>query len=258
MTDLEQRLHALRDELAWPATPDVAGAVAQRLAAPPARARRAPRMRLSPALAAGLLALLIALGVFAASPDVRARVRDWLGIGAVRIERVERLPDLAPARELGLGRRTTVAAAERAAGFAAPVARALGPPDAVYVDRVGRGRAISLVYVPRPGLPVATSGTGAVIEAFHGDALALVKKLVQGGVDLHFLDVDGADGYFVEGPHALVYADDATGAGASGGGERPDRLAGNTLVWMRGGITYRLEADVGRDAALRIARSVRF
>ena len=38
----------------------------------------------------------------------------------------------------------------------------------------------------------------------------------------------------------------------------PDRarLAGNTLLWSRDGITYRLEADIDKEAALRIARSV--
>ena len=37
----------------------------------------------------------------------------------------------------------------------------------------------------------------------------------------------------------------------------PNRLAGNTLLWVRGDTTYRLETALGRDAALRLARSVR-
>jgi hypothetical protein len=35
------------------------------------------------------------------------------------------------------------------------------------------------------------------------------------------------------------------------------RLAGNTLLWEAGGITYRLEADVSKDEAVRIASTLR-
>ena len=35
------------------------------------------------------------------------------------------------------------------------------------------------------------------------------------------------------------------------------RLAGPTLVWRRGDLTLRLEADVTKSRALEIARSVR-
>ena len=35
------------------------------------------------------------------------------------------------------------------------------------------------------------------------------------------------------------------------------RLAGNTLLWEQDGVTFRLEAQVSRDDALRIAASFR-
>ena len=34
------------------------------------------------------------------------------------------------------------------------------------------------------------------------------------------------------------------------------RLAGNTLVWVHDAVTYRLETRLGREAALRLARTV--
>jgi uncharacterized protein DUF4367 len=34
------------------------------------------------------------------------------------------------------------------------------------------------------------------------------------------------------------------------------RLAGNTLLWERGALTLRLEADINEEEALKIARSV--
>ena len=38
--------------------------------------------------------------------------------------------------------------------------------------------------------------------------------------------------------------------------EAPARLAGNTLLWQRGDLTLRLEADITKERALAIARSV--
>jgi hypothetical protein len=37
----------------------------------------------------------------------------------------------------------------------------------------------------------------------------------------------------------------------------PSRLAKSTLVWSRGPVTLRLEGDMTREEAERIARSVR-
>jgi hypothetical protein len=55
--------------------------------------------------------------------------------------------------------------------------------------------------------------------------------------------VNGAIGVFIAGePHVVI---------------PPNRLAGNTLLWVRGDTTYRLETALGRRAALRLARSVR-
>jgi hypothetical protein len=57
------------------------------------------------------------------------------------------------------------------------------------------------------------------------------------------VDVNGAVGVFVAGePHLVV---------------PPNRLAGNTVLWVRGDATYRLETALGRAGALRLARSVR-
>jgi len=251
VTELEQRLAALREDLAWPPTPDLASAVAARVAAepPPRRLRLQWVSGLRPAAAAALAAVVLALAIAAtlvASPGVRARVADWLGIGAVRIERVERLPDVGPARDLGLGRRTTAAAARRLTGLPVPAIPALGAPDAVYADRPAAARSsgsVSVVYLARRGLPAATRGIGALLTVLPDGDPAVVKKLAGAGTSVEIVDVDGALGAFVSGdPHVVA---------------PPNRLAGNTLVWVRGARTYRLETALGRDAALRVARGVR-
>jgi hypothetical protein len=275
VTALERELVALREEIAWPPTPDLAGAVAARVAteavagktardlaharagagAVRAGRRRAGlgrRLRLAPALA-GLLVVLVAVGVLlAASDDVRARLREWLGIGAVRIERVERLPDLAPARHLGLGRRMTAAEARRRTGLPVPRVGALGPPDAVYASAEIAGGAVSLVHLARPGLPEATAGVGALLSVFRGDGLAFVDKLVRGDTPIDRIRVTGARGYWVGEDHVVLFAD-RDGVVA----EQPARLAASTLLWVRGGVTYRLETALGKAAALRLARTVR-
>ena len=74
MTDLEQQLALLRDEIGWPPTPDLAGAVGARIATEPDRAGRdkprpwtsvAPRVRDRlggpRARAAAIAALVVAL-----------------------------------------------------------------------------------------------------------------------------------------------------------------------------------------------------
>jgi hypothetical protein len=212
--------------------------------------------RLAPAVAVAV-AVLVALGaVLAASPDVRATLGRLLGIGAVRIERVDRLPDLAPARELHLGRRTTLAGAGRAARLPVVTIRVLGAPDAVYfTDRVPGG-AISLVYVARAGLPASTAGTGALLTQLRGDPISLVKKLMAGRARLESVEVAGQPGFWIQGPHAVALLD-----GDGRPVERRPRLAGNTLVWLHrlpGGsqLTYRLETALDKAGALRLARSV--
>ena len=253
MTDLERQLSLLRDEVAWPPTPDIAAAVAARIATEPPPS--APRVvlpgrglgrtlrgsRAAAVAVAAAAAVLVVAATLAAAPGVRARIADWLGIGAVRIERVDRLPDTGPSADLGLGRRTTLAAARRTARVPVPAIASLGAPDAVYVDPAGGGA--SVVYLARPGLPPATRRIGALLQILPGGDVGLVKKLLGAGTSVTGVDLDGAFGVFISGDKHVVVP--------------PNRLAANTLLWVRGDATYRLETALGRDAALRLARSVR-
>jgi hypothetical protein len=248
LTELELQLTALRDDVAWPPTPDLAAAVQARVAVePPRRARRrapAPGRRLAAVLVAVVVALVAFGALFAASPSVRATVRDWLGIGSVRIARVQRLPDISPARQLLLGRRATVAQADAHLGSPIATVHALGAPDAIYVEDAPPPR-VSLVYAARPGLPPGTAGVGALLDEIQGDATAFIEKFVAGGVPITPVRVNGERGYFIGGPHAVNMPEEL----------RP-RIAGNTVVWLHDAVTYRLETKLGRAAAVRLAESV--
>jgi hypothetical protein len=246
VTELELQLLALREDVAWPPTPDLATAVQARVAREPRRQRRRAWLpaRLAPAVVALLVVLLAFGALLAASPGVRATLRDWLGIGSVRITRVQRLPDISPARKLELGRRATVVQANAHLGSPIATVRALDPPAAIYLGD-GLPARVSLVYAARPGLPPGTAGVGALLDQLQGDATAFIEKFVSGGVPITRVSVNGARGFFIGGTHAVNLPDEL----------RP-RLAGNTVVWLRDAVTYRLETKLGRVAALRLARSV--
>jgi hypothetical protein len=249
VTELELQLLALRDEVAWAPTPDLAGAVQARVALEPQErvGRGRPpwlRGRLVPALVA-LLVVLIAFGaLLAASPGVRATLRDWLGIGSVRIARVQTLPDLSPARQLELGRRATATQADTHLGSPIATVRALGRPAAIYVDD-GPPPRVSEVYAARPGLPPGVAGVGALFDQIQGDSTAFIEKFVAGGVPITPVRVNGERGYFIGSPHAISLP-----------GELRPRIAGNTVVWLHDAVTYRLETKLGRAAAVPLAETV--
>src|ERR671923_2747821 len=87
MPELEQALVALGRELEFPPTPDLVGAVRERLA--PRRAWRRP-------LVFALAAVVVAFGIAMAVPPARSAILDFFHIGSVTVERVETLPRAKP------------------------------------------------------------------------------------------------------------------------------------------------------------------
>ena len=80
-----------------------------------------------------------------------------------------------------------------------------------------------------------------------------MHKLAGPDTTIERVTVDGEPGYWLAGAqHGLFYEDPSGGVR-----EAPARLAGNALVWRRGEQTLRLEADITKERALAIARSVR-
>ena len=95
MRDLERELRELGAAIAVPATPDFAGEVRTRLPA-----ARVARQRRRLVLALALLAVVL-VGL-AASP-ARTAILRFFGIGAVRIELVDRLPVVEPSAPIAAG-----------------------------------------------------------------------------------------------------------------------------------------------------------
>ncbi len=228
MSDLDRELRSLAVEIEFPPTPDVASAVRRRLGD---RSQRAWPRRLVPI---GVVAAALAVGVTFAVPQARTAVLRFFGIGAVRIEFVDRLPDVRPTARLDLGTRIDPGDAP----FSLLHSTLLGEPDAAY----RRGNVVTLLYgTPERVRLLVTEIAGS------GFSSAVGKKLLGAGTRVEFVPVRGATGpaLWIEGqPHVVRLP----------GG--PPRLAANTLIWRHGEITLRLEGAVRLQRAVGIAESL--
>jgi hypothetical protein len=251
--ELELELRELRVE--WPETPDIAGAVAGRLAAAGAPARRRWWQIDRPAWQVAIAAVALFIAVVMAVPPARSAVLDLLGFGSVKIVREEPRPSRF-AIGLGLGDPVTLDQARRRAGFPVLVPSAIGEPDAVYLaDDPMLGKRVDLVYRERPGLPSSSNtGAGLLVTMFPAVATPVIEKSAGMGTRIERLTVGGDPAFFLSGrPHGFAYA-----VGRQTMGFEEQRLAGNTLLVERSdGMLLRIEADISRDEAVRIAESVR-
>jgi hypothetical protein len=263
--ELERALVDLGRRIAFPPTPDLAGRVRVGLDTATRRSRRPFGFLYSwPRVAATLAALLLLTVIVGLTPPVREAVAGWLELRGVRFFTVPETPAgtavptgvPSPAALTADGRLVTLDQVRREVTFPVlvPSSALVGVPDEVYVAEEPVGGRVTLLYRPRPGLPEAReAGTGLLITQFRGGLVPFIQKGLPPGSTVQAVAVAGAPGFWVEGePHVLIFRD-ATGQFR----EQPSRLAGNTLLWERDGITYRLESALGRDEAIRIAESMR-
>ena len=207
-------------------------------------------------IAATLAVILVA--AFLLTPDLAARAAEVLGLPGAQIFRISTTPTPMPTTGAYVSfpgqRAASVAEASRLAGFQVREPAALGAADEIYVELAPVR--VTLVYRARQGLPVtALPGISALIVEFKGSLDApILGKAIGPGTTLEAVPLSsGNAAYWLAGqPHQFFYRDSA-------GNIQPDtlRLAGNTLLWDAGGITYRLEAQVAREEAVRIASSFR-
>jgi len=242
LNPLERELFALGREIEWPATPTFK---------PLSLRRPVIDRRLVIALLAAALAAALAAGAVAAG---------YLHIPGVSIQRSSKpLPARSPTlgtsplgERLDLGAvEPSVTAAARDAGFPVLMSAALGQPDQVFY-KATPVPLVTLVYAPRPDLPAgADPEVGALFMEFRSaDTTSFLFKTAGPGTRIERVTVDGTDGIWLEGqPHEVFVQP------SGGGSAYPDRvrLAGNTLLWYRNGVTYRLEANVSKARALQIA-----
>ncbi len=239
MTELERALFAVGRNLEVPAAPDLTGAVRARLAE-----GRGPSLFSRRALVVALAVLAVAVGAALAVPQARSTIKDWLGIGNVTIRYVDELPPVEQATaDLGLGEQMSLEEARERAGFRVrvPTVDGLDDPPKVYYNDQSRQVAFLYGSEEKPKLLIT-----------QADASGAIEKIVNLNVtELELIVVEpGYAGVWLYGEkHAIFYPSTAR--------EEPFRLVGNALVYEIDGVTLRMEAEISKDEALRIARSMR-
>jgi hypothetical protein len=235
MTELELRLRAL--PVAVPDEPDLASGVMARVEGRPFPWRRVAVLALA--------VLAIAIAAAFAVPQARTTILHWFHIGGATIERVETLPPAVERSQArGLGRPMSLEKAERAVGF-----HILLPP----YKCCGPGR----VYVLGDSMATVVLGLGgdhrALLSEFPSLGPLSMKKLTIGETQIEDAQVNGNHAFWIAGgTHTLKYFDRRNGFQ-----ERNVLIHGNVLIWVRGGLTLRLEGKLTKAEALFWARRVR-
>jgi hypothetical protein len=181
--------------------------------------RRRRRRGLVFAVAIGFAALAVAFAV----PGSRASLLRFFHLRGATVTLVDRLPPL-----------------ERRGSLGQPIPFDGAPFRLVLPS----GRRPEQVYAGDGGYWLRYPGL-LLFELESGPGTEIIKKAALGKTDVEYVDVDGEPGIWIGGRHAVYLP-----------GGNP-RAAGHVLIWKHGRLTLRLEAAVGRERALAIARSVR-
>jgi hypothetical protein len=160
-----------------------------------------------------------------------------------------------PGAAIGLGKLVSLDEVESLTGIPVrlPADPRLGTPDAVWVD-ASKGNQVAYVWAPSADLPETTErGVGLVLMRFNGATdPGFYEKLIGSGTNIEMIEVDGHDGYWIEGdPHFFYYVRDGERVV-----EENRRWVGDALVWSDGTTTFRIESALGRDETLAIAESI--
>lgn len=240
---LSQRLELAAMALPYPPTPDLAAQVR------PQKAR--PSLRLRWALAAALVLAASLLAV----PSVRARVLEFLQVGAVGIRMpVDGQAEWAntTAQKQKQGRRgfagsvleldgeTSLAAAREALPFPIHLPEypaGLGEPDKVYVQQTEVGSFVVLAWL---------DGDGAV---------RLVQYVIGSGVNLSKDSPQVVRMTEVHG-NLAVWTNDRYPLHVEGEPQLLRFVDNPALIWMESGLTYRLEGAFTLEQMTRIAESI--
>jgi hypothetical protein len=234
----DESIYRLAQSFTYPPTPDISTAARRRIR----RSARRP-YHLAWSLAAIFVLALLVTAVF--SSPVRARVVEWLRIGAVRIFPVDSDVPFVPPRSsdasrdlLALEGETTLAAAIEKARFDLKIPLELGEPDRVYYQEIERVRLVVMLWLDHE------QGNLALYQIYG--PVSMVNKRYVG--DITETAVSGEWAVWVEGPYQL-YIETGTEIDIR-------TVEGKTLLWQQDEVTYRFESDLMLEEALEIAESL--
>jgi hypothetical protein len=263
--ELERELRELGALIDYPPTPDVARA-ARRVLDDEENSRLRRFLTAFPAMrwVAIAAAFVLVVAVPTLSPGLRATIDDWFvaedvhngGEPAVDAGSPERQTEAAapPARESKSGESLAArfsgekitlqeARARMDGALLLPRMPNLGKPDEIYAGGTSGKNGVVLVY--RYGLPsLGGAGISLVLTETPGDVeSAYLGGQSTVGSELERVSVDGDPGYWGSAGRIPSAMD--------------PRLPSNVLLWEKGGYALRLEADLHKEHAIRIAESVR-
>jgi hypothetical protein len=245
----EQMLVQRAARFPYPATPDIAHQVRQRIEAQPARPPSFRRLAWALALLLALVAGLLLV------PPTRAAILNFLQLGAVRIFLTEATPGQPPAsspqptptlildlRELS--GQTSLEAARERVNFAIRLPAypaGLGLPDYVFLQDMD-GEMLALVW-SSDGKPARVELSLQFITAGSWAIDKFEPSVVQTTL------VNNQPAIWAEGPYVMRLKN---------GDIQVRRLVGtHVLIWTEGDVTYRLESDLPLEEAVRIAESLK-
>jgi hypothetical protein len=256
--ELERELGELGSRIEYPPTPDLARAARRRLEEEERTPRRGgfglPTLSARWAAAAALL-LFLAVPLLSpatretfSGPFVAGPAADGGKPQGVAVESGDGAPrPSSPGRAESITLREARARAGDGAPVLLPRAKELGEPDEVYaLGRPSRG-GVALVYRSRPGLPpLGGTEIGLVLTELPGD---LESTYLEEAVSMRGFEevrVGGGGGYWIPDGRRLARPD-----------HRTWRPRAGVLLWEREGRALRLEADLPKGEAIRIAESTR-
>jgi hypothetical protein len=252
---LGTRLAAAASVAAWPATPDLAARLVERLQAPAGpdlrpgvlarigeagRGGGRPRPRLGRALVLALVALLALAGVAAA-----------LGFRLPGFELLRTSETPAAGSGLSLGSPVPLAEVLTGDGPDVRLPVALPPPDTAYVLGAADRTIVTVAWRAEPGQrTIGDTDLALTLSAVRGGTEEpLVRKIAGPGTFVEAVRVGDDPGWWISGaPHEVLFVrpDGTIGVLAEG-------IAGDTLVFARDGTLYRLETALGRERTLELA-----
>jgi hypothetical protein len=159
-------------------------------------------------------------------PPARSAILKFFHIGSVTVERVETLPS-AQTR---------------------PFATGLGPARARPTLKLPASLH-AVHYFKGPGMAAALlryRGKQLLYVRLTGDQMGFSKKVVGPTTQVEEARVGEWGMWFSGGMHVLMWDS----------GSVQTRLAGNVLIWLQNGVTYRLEGELTKGEMLRLARQI--
>ena len=169
-----------------------------------------------------------ALAAAFAVPQSRGAILDLFDFGGVTIERVDALP-AAQERPLAADLGPVVSAADARD----VLGRRPFVPDVPITLHLS-GQVVSMLFI--------YAGEPVLLSEFRGGFSGILEKIVPPATNIETVP----HGVWLQGAHLYLFPD------------APPRLAGNVLLWQRGGLTIRLEGSrLSRNEALTLSLRIR-